>query len=87
MKEARKVRVVFDCAAKNDGESLNGKILQGPDLMNSIVGVLLSFREENIAMMLDVEAIFHQVYVHPKDLRAFHGFQVVIYLHSLMNTR
>jgi len=69
-KKPDKVRVVFDCAAKYHGESLNDKILQGPDLTNSLIGVLCRFRQEGIAMMADVEAMFHQVYVHPKDLNA-----------------
>ena len=69
-KKPDKVRVVFDCAAKYHGESLNDKILQGPDLTNSLVGVLCRFRQEAVAVMADVEAIFHQVCVHPKDVNA-----------------
>ena len=36
-----KVRVVFDCAAKCQGTSLNKQLLQGPDLANPLVGVLI----------------------------------------------
>ena len=70
VKKPDKVRVVFDCAAKYHGESLNDKILQGPDLTNSLVGVLCRFRQEAVAVMADVEAMFHQVCVHPKDVNA-----------------
>ena len=69
-KKPDKTRVVFDCAAKYHGESLNDKILQGPDLTNFLIGVLCRFRQEDAAMMADVEAMFHQVQVHPKDLNA-----------------
>lgn len=39
-----KLRVVFDCSAKYCETSLNGKLLQGPDLINSLVGILCRFR-------------------------------------------
>ena len=54
-----KTRVVFDCAATYKGVSLNSQVLQGPDLTNNLVGVLLRFREEPVALMADVEAMFH----------------------------
>ena len=69
-KKPDKVRVVFDCAAKYHGTSLNNNVLQGPDLTNSLIGVLLRFRQEPVAVMTDVEAMFHQVLVHPKDIDA-----------------
>lgn len=65
-----KVRVVFDCSAKYRGSSLNDKLLQGPDLTNSLVGVLTRFRQEKVALMSDVEAMFHQVHVKPDDCNA-----------------
>ena len=60
-----KTRVVFDCAAKYANTSLNDLLLQEPDFNNSLVGVLLRFRQERIALMSDVESMFHQVQVSP----------------------
>ena len=62
-----KIRVVFDCSAKHGNSSLNDQLLQGPDLTNSLIGVLTRFREEPIAFMSDIEAMFHQVRVRPSD--------------------
>jgi len=66
-------RVVFDCAAKCDGNSLNDCLLSGPSLTSTLVGVLLRFRQERIAMLADVENMFHQVVVSPehRDLLRF----------------
>ena len=58
-----KVRIVFDCAARYCGTFLNQQLLQGPDLTNPLVGVLIRFRQEPIAMAADIEAMFHHVYV------------------------
>ena len=66
-----KTRVVFDCAAKHKGTSLNEQLLTGPDLTNSIVGVLMRFREEQVALSADIECMFHQIRVAPDDRDAF----------------
>ena len=63
----RKLRVVFDCTASFQGRTLNGELLQGPDLSNTLVGVLLRFCEEPIAMMADIESMFYQVQVPEGD--------------------
>ena len=65
-----KCRVVFDAAAKFDGTSLNDQLYQGPDLANNLTGVLIRFREEEIAFTADLEAMFHQVKVPPRDADA-----------------
>ena len=65
--QKEKVRIVFDCAAKYNGVSLNSRVLQGPDLANKLVGVLIRFRLEEVALMADIEAMFHQVKVSPCD--------------------
>ena len=62
--------MVFDAAARFNGVSLNKQLYQGPDLANSLTGVLIRFREEEIAFTADLEAMFHQVKVLPKDADA-----------------
>ena len=64
-----KVRVVFDCASKFQNISLNQRILQGPDLTNSLTGVLTRFRVESTAIMADIEKMFYQVHVPTEDAK------------------
>ena len=73
-----KVRVVFDCAVKWRGTLLNDQLLQGPDLTHSLVGVLSRFRQECLALISDIEAMFHQVRVRPYDIYVFFGSQMAI---------
>ena len=40
--------------------------MSGPDLTNQIIGVLVKFREEPVAVMTDIEAMFSQVFVAEK---------------------
>lgn len=53
------IRVVFDSSAECDGTSLNQVLLSGPDLNNSLLGVLLRFRKEPIALTADVQQMFY----------------------------
>lgn len=62
-----KVRMVMDAAAKKNGVSLNDNLLIGPDLLNSLTGVLMRFREQRVAIAADIEAMFHQVLVIEED--------------------
>lgn len=54
----KKLRVVFDCGASYQGTSLNDQLLQGPDLTNSLVGVLIRLRQNPVAIMADIESMF-----------------------------
>ncbi|KAJ8390170.1 hypothetical protein AAFF_G00110440 [Aldrovandia affinis] len=65
-KKPGKLRVVFDCSAKFRSISLNDTLLTGPDLINSLVGVLLRFRKEAVAIICDIERMFHQFLVTPE---------------------
>ena len=61
------LRVVFDCGAEFKGASLNKQLLQGPNLTSSLLGVLTRFRQEPIAFMGDIQAMFYQVKVSEED--------------------
>ncbi|XP_076036814.1 uncharacterized protein LOC143022477 [Oratosquilla oratoria] len=62
-----KVRVVFDCAAQKNGVSLNSQCLQGPDLNNKLIHVLLRIRQYHYAITADIEAMYHQVKIPISD--------------------
>lgn len=73
-KQKRKLRVVFDCSLKYNGISINDVLLQGPDLINNLVGILLRFRRYQVALMSDIQKMFLQVKVpkpHTNYLRFF----------------
>jgi len=56
-----KFRVVFDAAAPYKGTSLNDQLVTGPDLLNSLVGVIIRFRLHTVAMIAEIETMFFQV--------------------------
>lgn len=76
-KQKKSIRIVFNCSLKHNGVSLNDLLYQGPDLTNSLLGVLLRFRQEKIAITGDIEKMFLQVHVSPKhrDLLRFVWFR------------
>ena len=45
-----KVRVVFDAGTKFQSTSLNENLFEGPDLLNSLIRVLIRFRKEEFAL-------------------------------------
>lgn len=62
-----KTRLVFDEAASYKGTSLNDQLVTGPDLLNSLVGVIMRFRLHAIAITADIETMFFQVRVIEQD--------------------
>ena len=62
-----RLHIVFDAPAEFAGTSLNKNLLQGPDMTNSLVGVLLHFRQGRVGLPADVETMFHQVRVPKGD--------------------
>ncbi|KAG1650686.1 hypothetical protein GQR58_027818 [Nymphon striatum] len=55
------LRIVFNCIVLNEFMS------KGPDLLNSLWGVLLRFREHSIAISGDISKMYHQVSIPHSD--------------------
>ena len=66
-RKPEKIRVVFDCSAKYEGTALNDHLLTGPDLTNGLTGVLCRFRKHPVAIICDVEKMFHRFHVSRED--------------------
>ena len=62
-----KLRVVSDASAKYKGHSLNDYFLVRPDLLNNLVSTIIRFRLGKYAVSGDIEQMFHQISVSPKD--------------------
>lgn len=56
-KNPEKLHIVFNLATVFSGVSLNSKLLKGPDLLTSLVSVLLRFRNYPVAVVADMERI------------------------------
>ena len=58
-----KISVVFDCSSKYNDWLLNSVHMSVPDLRNLLLGVLMRFRQDEVALMGDIESTFYQVRV------------------------
>ena len=66
-KKPGKIRVVFDCSARFNDICINDTLLQGPDMINDLLGVLYRFRKEPVAISCDIEKMFYQFGVNLED--------------------
>jgi len=65
-----KIRLVFDAAARSEGNSLNDALLHGPDLLKSLTGVLFKFRQKEVGFGGDIQELFHRILIRDQDLAA-----------------
>lgn len=83
-----KLRVVFDCACKYEGKSLNDRCMQGPNLLNNLFEVLLRFRSGHFAVQADIQAMYNQVRipVYDRDALRFLWYQNKRLVHLRMTS-
>ena len=62
-----KVRLVFDAAAKTASKSFNDLLLCGPDLLKSLPGVLMRFRQFSFAIKSDMKDMFLKIKIRAED--------------------
>ena len=54
-------RIVFNSSASFMGLSLNECLAKGPSLLNSLLGILIRFRENQIAFIGDIKKMYHSI--------------------------
>ncbi|KAM7011924.1 uncharacterized protein LKV04_021781 [Tautogolabrus adspersus] len=62
-----KNRIVFNCSFPYQGQALNDQLLPGPILGPPLLGVLLRFRQHQVAISGDIKSMFHQIRLLPED--------------------
>ena len=62
------VRIVFNSSQIHKGMSLNDCLAKGPDTYeNTVLGLLLRWRKDHIAMVGDIKKMFHSIHLSEKD--------------------
>ena len=58
------VRIVFNSSQVCQGMSLNSCLAKGPHCyMNNLIGILLRWREEQVALVGDIRKMFHSIHL------------------------
>eukprot|EP00794_Sanderia_malayensis_P021204 gene21204-23286_t len=60
-------RIVFNSSAKFKGQTLNECWAKGPNLLNNLLGILVRFRENEIAISGDIRKMYHTVKINIVD--------------------
>ncbi|GBP43715.1 hypothetical protein EVAR_29696_1 [Eumeta japonica] len=65
--QKKKVVLVFDAAARTIGKCLNDALLTSPDLIRSLLDVLVRFRQGRVAVSADINEMFLRVKIKKED--------------------
>ncbi|XP_063596235.1 uncharacterized protein LOC134773088 [Penaeus indicus] len=61
------ISIVFNSSASYMGQKLNDFWAKGPDILNSLLGILFRFRPNNIAIAGDIAKMYHTVKLSTMD--------------------
>ena len=70
-KTTTKVRIVFDCAVKCNGISLNDMIHSGPKLQHDLFNVPVRFRRNPVDIACDIKEMCLQIEIEEQDRSHF----------------
>ena len=66
-KTSTPVRIVFNSSSTFQGHALNDYWKKGPDLLNGIFGVVVRFREKEVALLGDISKMYHRILIPERD--------------------
>ena len=66
-KRSTPVCVVLNPSSEFQGHKRNDCWMKGPDLLNSLFGVFLRFREQEVALVRDISKIYHRILIRRPD--------------------
>ena len=83
-----KWKLLFDCASKYRGKSLNDCCFRGPDWMNNLSYVLLNFPVHRYAIQADIKVMYNQVCIPVSDRNScsFFGLKYGKLVHYCMSS-
>ena len=61
------IHIVFNSSSSFQGHRLNDYWMKGPDLLNSLFGVILRFRENEVAVTGEISKMYHRVLIPEQD--------------------
>lgn len=63
------IRIVFNSYSSSSyhGHCFNDYWFKGPDLLNNLFGVILRFRENEVALSADISKMYHRVLIPERD--------------------
>ena len=66
-KKSTPIRIVLNSSSMFEGHKLNNYWMKGPDLLNNLFGVVLRFREKEVALVGDISKMYHRILLPERD--------------------